>query len=219
MWGTDEPTVAVLVSAAANDDRAAWDEIVDRFTPLLLATARKYRLSDHEIADVAQTVWLHLVEHLKDIREPAALPGWLTSTTRHECIRMIGRNERQRPHDPHTAFENRAVDSGSQSSRSFGNGVFNSGLTSPDIAAEVAEGIDRQNRHEALLAGFAELPDSDRRLLRLLLTDPPLSYAQISEQLNIPIGSIGPTRGRALDRLRATAAVSQLVNSDTCRDR
>lgn len=200
MRGTDEPTVAMLVSAAASEDRAAWNEIVDRFTPLLLATARKFRLSDHEVADVVQTVWLHLVEHLKDLREPAALPGWLTSTTRHECLRVIGRNDRQRPRDPHGTFENRA---------------FDNGLTSPDIATDVADELDRRSRQQAMLAGFAELPDSDRRLLRLLLSDPPLTYAQISAQLNIPIGSIGPTRGRALDRLRATAAVSQLVDSDT----
>lgn len=195
MRGTDEPTVAMLVSAAASGERTAWDQIVERFTPLLLATARKYRLSDHEVADVVQTVWLHLVEHLTDIREPAALPGWLTSTTRHESLRMIGRNDRQRPRDPHSAFD--------------------SGLATPDIAAKVTEDIDRQNRQQAMLAGFAELSDSDRQLLLLLISDPPLTYAQISAQLNIPIGSIGPTRGRALDRLRATAAVSQLVDSDT----
>ena len=195
MRGTDEPTVAMLVSAATSGERSAWNEIVERFTPLLLATARKYRLSDHEVAHVAQTVWLHLVEHLKDLREPAALPGWLVSTTRHECLRTIGRNERQRPRDLHSTFEN--------------------DLVTPDIAADVAEDIDRLSRQQAVLAGFAELPESDRRLLRLLISDPPLTYAQISAQLNIPIGSIGPTRGRALDRLRATEAVSQLVDSDT----
>ena len=166
-----------------------------RFTPLLIATARRFRLADHDVADMTQTVWLHLIEHLGDLREPAALPGWLVSTTRHECIKLMGRNTRQRPCDPQTAFD--------------------TDQASPDIASEVADGLDRLTRQQAFLAGFAELPDSDRRLLVLLISDPPLTYAEISERLQIPIGSIGPTRGRALRRLRATAPVSQLVDSDT----
>lgn len=191
---TDEPEVSQLVAAAIEGDRSAWNVLVERFMPLVLGTAHRYRLADHDAADVAQTVWLHLVEHLAELREPAALPGWLASTTRHECARLIGRKVRQRPFDPLTT----------------------PGLdgTSPDIATDVADDLDQLSRQQALLAGFAELPDSDRRLLSLLLSDPPLTYVEISERLHIPIGSIGPTRGRALKRLRATAAVSRLVDTE-----
>lgn len=194
MSETERPAVAELVRAAGRGNRAAWDEIVVRFTPLLIATAHRFRLGDHDAADVVQTVWLHLIEHLGELREPAALPGWLVSTTRHECSRLLARRSRQRPYDPLVPFE------GDQ-------------LT-PDIAGDVAEELERFDRHEAILAGFAELSDSDRRLLALLVADPPLSYAEISARLQIPVGSIGPTRGRALKRLRATAPVSRLVDSD-----
>ena len=193
LYELEGPTVAELVIAATNDDRDAWNQIVERLNPLVIATARRFRLSEHDVADIAQTVWLHLVEHLGDLREPAALPGWLASTTRHECVRTIGRQTRQRPVDPHLVAEQ---------------------ATSRDIALDVTEDLDQLSRHQALLAGFAELSETDRQLLTLLVADPPFSYAQISERLGIPIGSIGPTRGRALQRLRATAPVSQLVDRD-----
>ena len=194
MSEVEHPAVSFLVAAAVGGDRSAWNEIVERFTPLVLATAHRCRLADHDVADVAQTVWLHLVEHLADLREPAALPGWLVSTTRHECARLVGRKVRQRPYDPLVALDAANV--------------------TPDIAADVADGLDRLDRQQAVLAGFAELADSDRDLLLLLVADPPLTYVEISERLHIPIGSIGPTRGRALKRLRATAPVSQLVDSE-----
>lgn len=192
----ERPSVESLVTAAIEHDRAAWNEIVERFTPLLIATAHRFRLYDHDVADVAQTVWLHLIEHLTDLREPAALPGWLVSTTRHECIRLVGRKARQRPYDPQTTFE---VDVGA----------------APDIAIGVSDDLDQLSRQQAVLAGFAELSASDRTLLSLLVADPPLSYVEISERLGIAIGSIGPTRGRALKRLRATEAVSRLVEHDS----
>lgn len=189
-------TVTDLVAAARRGDRGAWDQIVERFTRLVVATARRYRLGDHDIADVAQTVWLQLVQHLAELREPEALPGWLAATTRHECVRVIALKSRHRSFDP------------------LGSAIADRDTT-PDIAVGVAADLEHLDRQQAVLAGFAELHESDRRLLTLLTADPPLSYAHISQQLNIPIGSIGPTRGRALKRLRATAAVSQLVDSDT----
>lgn len=188
------PEVAELVVAAAGGSRTAWNEIVERFNSLLIVTARRYRLTEQDIADVVQTVWMHLIEHVADLREPAALPGWLVSTTRHECARLLSRGARQRPYDPQRPFEGDQV--------------------TPDIAGDVAEDLDRLSRQEAVLAGFGDLPDSDRRLLVLLVADPPVSYAEISKRLGIPIGSIGPTRGRALKKLRETAAVTRLVESD-----
>lgn len=194
MTEVEHREVPELVVAAASGDRSAWNEIVERFNPLLIATAHRYRLAEHDVADVVQTVWMHLLEHIGELREPAALPGWLASTARHECVRLLARRGRQRPCDPQIPFERDQV--------------------APDIAVEVAEDLEHLSRQQAVLAGFAELPDSDRRLLLLLVADPPMTYAEISARLHIPIGSIGPTRGRALKRLRATAAVSQLVDSE-----
>lgn len=186
--------VSELVAAAAGGSRAAWNEIVERFNPLVISTAHRFRLANHDVADVVQTVWMHLIEHLGGLREPAALPGWLVSTTRHECARLLSRGARQLPYDPLKPVQ------GDQGT--------------PDIAGDVAEDLDRIDRQEAVLAGFAELSYSDRQLLVLLVADPPVPYAEISRRLQIPIGSIGPTRGRALKRLRETAAVSRLVDSD-----
>ena len=84
----------------------------------------------------------------------------------------------------------------------------------PDIAGDVAEALEWFTRQQAILAGFAELPDSHRRLLPLLYRGSSAHDPEIGERLQIPIGSIGPTRGRALKRLRATAPVSRLVDSD-----
>ena len=193
---SEVPTLTELVTAALDGDRQAWDQLVERFTSLVIGTARRYRLPEHDVADVAQTVWLHLVEHLGDLREPEALPGWLASTTRHECARSFGPEVSTAPHRRAERVEADQV-------------------TTPDIAIDVTDEVDRFNRQQAMLAGFAELSEADRRLLTLLVADPPLSYAQISEQLNMPVGSIGPNRGRALRRLRATAPVSRLVDSES----
>ncbi len=70
-------------------------------------------------------------------------------------------------------------------------------------------------RHAALREAFAALPPSGQQLIALLLQDPPLSYAEVSVRLGIPIGSIGPTRRRYVDKLRRYPAVAALINADT----
>lgn len=176
-----------LVSAANEGDQHAWDAIVERFLPLVGAIARQHRLSEADGDDVSQTVWLRLVEHLGSLREPAALPGWIRTTTRHECLRVLAVRGRTRPADPQ---EDRVLD-----------GVVD------DVAGDDLVAVERR---QALREALAELPAARRDLLLLLLADPPVAYAEISERLGIPIGSIGPTRARALDQLRKTRALQQL---------
>lgn len=176
-----------LVSAAREGDQDAWDAIVERFLPLVGAIARRHRLSEADGDDVSQTVWLRLVEHLGDLREPAALPGWIRTTTRNECLRVIAVRQRTRPADPQ---EDRVLD-----------GVVD------DVAGDDLEAIERR---QALREALAELPAARRELLLLLLGDPPVGYAEISERLGIPIGSIGPTRARAFEQLRRTRALQSL---------
>ncbi|MGY1666412.1 MULTISPECIES: RNA polymerase sigma factor [unclassified Geodermatophilus] len=182
-----EDAVATLVARALAGDAAAWDRLVERFLPLVLSIVRRHRLQDAEAQDVAQTVWLRLVEHLGAIREPRALPGWIATTTRHECHHLNGGrcvipsadlDERGRPDDD-----------------------------TPGPDAELLEG----ERHEALLAALAELPDRQRALLLLLIEDPPLPYEEIGRRLGMPIGSIGPTRARAIARIRTHRAVQALL--------
>lgn len=185
------PGVADLVAAAAAGDAQAWDAIVDRYAPLVMSVVRRYRMRSDDGLDVAQTVWLRLVEHLKDIREPRALPGWIVVTTSRECLRLLAGEQRTRPMD--------ALQLAEQVS-----GVDD---TPPDADLLHTE------RREALLAAFAELSDRQRALLLLLVKDPPPSYEEISVRLDMPLGSIGPTRARALQRLRRSAPIAALLDT------
>src|ERR1700724_1128621 len=80
----DDPQVTDLVMRAGKGDQQAWDALVERYSPLIWSICRRYRLSDADAEDVGQAVWLHLVDQLDSLRDPAALPGWLSTTTRRE---------------------------------------------------------------------------------------------------------------------------------------
>jgi RNA polymerase sigma factor (sigma-70 family) len=177
-----------LVSRARAGDQAAWNALVDRFLPLVNGVIARFRLSSADADDVNQTVWLRLVEHLDDLREPRALPGWLSTTCRNESLRVIRLRGRDSVTDPQgPTFERLGDDT------------------------DLDEALLHEERAQALRDGLAELPAARRELLELLLIDPPLSYDEISVKLGIPKGSIGPTRARALEQLRNTRAMRALV--------
>jgi RNA polymerase sigma factor (sigma-70 family) len=155
---------------------------------LLIGVCIRLRLSTAEAEDVTQAVWLRLVEHIAEIREPSSLPSWLATTARREGFRLMAGRRRTVPHDP--------TDS---------KWLSDSNHEYPDENPD--EELIRSERRDALLSGFAELPLRQRMLLQLLSQDPPLTYAEISAQTGIPIGSIGPTRARALERLRRTEPI------------
>jgi len=177
-----------LVSRAREGDQDAWNAIVERYLPLVCGVARRHRLSEADGDDVCQTVWLRLVEQLDKIREPAAMPGWIATTTRNECLRLIATRKRMTPVDP-------------------AESVTLAGVTD-DVAGD---GLVAAEERQALREGLAQLPADRRELLLVLLADPPVPYADISERLGIPIGSIGPTRARALEQLRNTQALRALI--------
>ena len=179
-----EWTLGELVAAAVDGDEAAWHEFVRRFSGLVSFVVRQYRLAPADAQDVSQLVWLRLVEHRGRIREPSALPGWLTTTTRHECERLLRSSGRSVAVDPLLMMHANLSD---------GTGV-------DDV-------LLADERRRVLREGLAELPPRHRELLRLLAADPPVAYAEISRRLGIQIGSIGPTRNRILGRLRAGGAV------------
>jgi RNA polymerase sigma factor (sigma-70 family) len=187
--------VSRLVLAAASGDGAAWKELVRRFSPLVMAVTRSYRLTAADAQDVSQTVWLRLVEHLANLREPEALPGWLARTTQHECSRQVRRAQRVLPVDPQTdgAMQYRAT-------------------ADPD--AEIL----RAELRQALRDGLGEVPARDRWLLQLRAADPPKSYHEISQLTGMRIGSIGPTLRRCLDRLRETSSVQAYLASTPIPD-
>jgi RNA polymerase sigma factor (sigma-70 family) len=189
----DEPSpVPRLVAAALGGELSAWQELTARYTSLVLSVVRRHRLQDDDAEDVVQTVWLRLVEHLGELREPAALPGWISTTARNECLRVIRARKVMPSPDPFGHRSEAGVDPTGEP------------LDAPMLGAE---------KHEALLAALAELPPRQRALLTLLLEDPPLPYEQVSLRLGIPVGSIGPTRARALARIRAYPAVRDLLDA------
>jgi RNA polymerase sigma factor (sigma-70 family) len=184
----DDPTVVALVTRAAASDQGAWDEIVDRYAPLVWSICTGFRLSNHDIEDVAQNVWLLLVGQLGTLREPAALPGWLATTTRRECLRVV---------------------TTSRKSERLGTELDEAAQFVADTVVD--EEILVAERNTALRAAFAELPPRCQQLLSMLLRDPPCSYGTISATLGIPIGSIGPQRARCLERMRKSSALLGLI--------
>lgn len=187
-----EPTdgrsgVAVLVKAAVDGDQDAWDSLVDRFASTVWAVARSYRLNGADAADVSQTTWMRLVENLHRIEQPERIGAWLATTARRESLRVIRLAGRQVPQGDD--FDLLPDPAPSQS---------------PDHYL-IAEERDRR---VAALVG--QLPTRSQLLLRLLGGDSPLSYRDVSEALSMPIGSIGPTRARALEQLRLLAVRSGL---------
>ena len=182
-------TTEDLLRDAAQGDRRAWTALVDRFLPLVYSVIGGFRLQPSDAQDVSQAVWLHLLENLSSIRQPAALPGWLASTTRNEALRLFRARKRTALVDPGDDWLLNLDDD-----------------TAIDHLLLVAE------RHQALRDALEELPPTNRQLLLLLATDPPTPYEQISQILNIPLGSVGPTRIRCLKRLRAAAPIQALVD-------
>ena len=85
----DDPSVIALVDRVGDGDQEAWDELVERYAPLVWSICVRYRLTREDTDDVGQSVWLLLVENIGSLRAPAALPGWLATTTRHECLRVL----------------------------------------------------------------------------------------------------------------------------------
>ena len=169
--------VASIVKSAAGGSQDDWDALVDEFGGLIRAIAYAHRLRDARAADVAQVTWLRLFEHVVDVRDPARIGAWLATTARRECLRVLRDDGRKLPLE---------------------DGAFE------DASSEMSvEDVLNAERDQALWRAFACLRPSDKALLHMLLVaDPRPGYQEISETLDIPIGSIGPTRARALERLR-----------------
>jgi RNA polymerase sigma factor (sigma-70 family) len=188
---SDNPSVTDLLTRAANGDEQAWDALVERHAPLVWSICRRHRLAAADADDVGQSVWLQLTAQLGKLRDPAALPGWLATTTRRECGRVL--RAARRPQDA---------------------GYLQESI--PDEQTGMAEQeLLVAERHVALREAFTRLPPCCQQLIAILIEDPPVPYAQISAKLGIPVGSIGPNRGRCLDKLRRDPAIAALINAET----
>jgi RNA polymerase sigma factor (sigma-70 family) len=176
--------------AAVDGDGRAWDQLFEWFAKRLLAVARAHRLSHEDADDIAQTTWLRLLEHARDIREPERLAGWLTTVAERESLRVIRRGSRETVSEPET----------------FLRLTSDHDLDDELLAAERA--ANWPQTREALETALASLPERPRGLLAELYSEPAPSYADTSATLGLPIGSIGPTLGRSLARLRRHPALA-----------
>jgi RNA polymerase sigma factor (sigma-70 family) len=165
------------VRLARTGDPDAWSEIVRSFEDMLRAVVRGHRLSSADAADVVQTTWLRLAENIDRLQDPARVGAWLATTARRECLRIRRKLARELPAENPPEPRRGGV-------------------------APVDRRLLQADRNAALWSAFARLCPRDQRLLRMLTADPQPSYEQIGKALAMPIGSIGPTRGRALQRLR-----------------
>ena len=189
-----EPTeVADAVRAAAAGDRDAWDALVAGFGRLVFAIATAHRLSAADAAEVSQTTWLRLVENLDRISHPERLGGWLATTARRESLRLLRLHGREVLTEDESRLE--PEDGGR--------------VPTPRTPEAVMLDLDRDHR---LWRAFAGLSERCQILLQLVVVVAP-PYAEIAEVLGIPVGSIGPTRARCLDRLRRLLAADGMTSA------
>ena len=177
-----------LVEAARGGDQEAWNAIVARSAPWVWAICRRFALSRSDADDVAQGVWLALVEHLAALREPAALPGWIATIARRECLRVLRSTRHTLDADPPVVR---------------------------DLAAEldfenVDRDLERAWENAILREAMSELRPLCRDLLTRLFRDEKPSYRAVANDLDMKVGSVGPTRQRCLEDLRRTPAFAVL---------
>jgi RNA polymerase sigma factor (sigma-70 family) len=189
---SDDRPVTDLVTRTSNGDQRAFDDLVERYAPLVWSICRMHQLSDADAGDVHQNIWLQLARQPDRIRDPAALAGWLAAATRRECIRI-----RTAAPGPHARGP--VPDPGSIADQQ-------GGMAEQELLAA--------ERHAALREALARLPPCCQQLIAMLLQDPPLTDAQISASLDIPAGSIGPRRNRCLDKLRRDPVIAALINAE-----
>jgi RNA polymerase sigma factor (sigma-70 family) len=173
-----EHQTAELVRRAAEGDELAWRRLIDEFGPRLRHVSASYRLGEAEAADAVATTWSKLFEHIGSLRDGCVVQGWLITTLRRECLARARARSRERPV---ADFD---------------------GVDEPVHIVDFDHWLLRADRRRVVGRAMMELTESQRQLIGMLFADPAPSYAEISASLAIPIGSIGPTRCRLLDKLR-----------------
>jgi len=177
--------VAELVRRAVDGDRQAWECLVDQFARLIWSITADFKLVESDAADVAQTTWLRLLEHIDRIEHPDRVGSWLAATARNECLRSLAARKR-------VVLSDDDIELGSAVAH----------------GPEIDERLLADERAQTVRDALSRLPRRWQRLLEMLMADPPASYADISDELELPMGSIGPTRGRCLAQLRVLLQAS-----------
>lgn len=178
--GTVPFDAETVVRSAASGDMRAWQRLVEQYSRLIWSITAEFRLNESDAADVVQTTWLRLLEHIDDINQPTRVASWLAVTARHECLRSV-------------AGHKRLV---------LGQDVEDMAAAVPHDR-EIDDRLLADERANDVRAALSRLPRQSQRLLEMLMADPPIPYSEISDELGLPVGSIGPTRGRCLAKLRS----------------
>lgn len=184
---TGQADLSHLSRAAATGDEQAWTDLVHRLDGMLHTVARRYRLGAADVDDVVQTTWLRALDHVERLNDPGAIAGWLVTTTRREAMRTLQRAVRE------ILTDTAAIDE-------------------PDVAGPETAAIARERR-VALRGAVRRLPGRQRELVASLLCSPSATYEHVAVQLAMPMGSIGPTRDRALARLREDPELERAVRA------
>jgi RNA polymerase sigma factor (sigma-70 family) len=174
-----------VVRHAADGDQQAWERLIELYGRLVWAMTREFKLNESDAADVTQTTWMRLLEHIDRLDRPERVGSWLAATARNECLRSLAKRKRLVLVQDDVTL-----------------------MTDVASGPEVDERLLADERVQAVRTALSHLPGRWQRLLQLLMADPPVPYTEISDQLGIPIGSIGPTRGRCLDTLRGLLQTS-----------
>jgi RNA polymerase sigma factor (sigma-70 family) len=180
--------IASVVRAAAEGDENAWRALVAQLTPALRGAAFGFRLAAADVDDVVQETWLRAYRHLGRLKNPEAILAWLLVTTRREALRRLQRRVPEIPTDTPP----------------------DDGLVEPMCGETVVLASERM---AALRAAVSRLPDRQRALLGAMISKPGCTYEDLSSALEMPMGSIGPTRDRGLERLRRDEALRRVVAS------
>jgi RNA polymerase sigma factor (sigma-70 family) len=175
----DRHVLADLTVRCQQGDRQAWDQLVRTFQSVVWTVGRSFNLSQADVQDVGQVVWLRVVEHIGSVRQPELIDAWIVTTARREALRHLSRAAKYVPVDEKTFTDTSATHQ-----------------ENPEEKAILGD-----ERLE-VMAAFRQLPEKHQALLAMLMSEPPPSYDEISAALGIPRGSIGPTRARVLARTR-----------------
>ena len=170
---------ALMVQRAAQGDQRAWERLVNQYARLIWAMTRDFKLSESDAADVSQATWMRLVQHIDRLDHPDRVGSWLAATARNECLRSL--NARKRVV---LVQDDDTLRADATSER------------------EIDEDLLADERAADVRRALSHLPLRWQQLLQMLMADPPATYAEISDRLGLPVGSIGPTRGRCLEMLR-----------------
>jgi len=187
----DAPLDAEFLELASRDDDA-FAELRQRFNRLVWATSFGYGFDRATREDIGQLVWLKLFQHLGSIREPARLAGWLATTTRHECLRLVRARAR-------ASF--------------VGSFDGDDEVIADRAAPELDASMIRDETVRLVATALNDLDADCRRLLRLLTADPPASYEQIAVMFDASPGSIGPWRQRCLKKLAMRPEIRQVIGT------